>query len=101
MSTMTDRHNRDFLDCFPAIPFYRVGHFRLQPVQTISRTPADVVMLCGGASDVYRILRARPINHSDVLVSVRNSMNIEKPRSNQRARAGTCGGWAFAEERHF
>src|SRR5258707_3850446 len=41
---------------------------------------------------------SRPINHSDVLMRVRNTMDVQKTRSNQCARPGSCRGRPLAKQ---
>src|SRR6185437_8401526 len=92
---------RHFLNGLVAIPLHRPGHWRLQRIQLLRRTPADVVMLPGGALHGRGILRPRPINHADVLMRAGNAMNIQKPGRNQRARSRTGSGRALAEQNNI
>src|SRR5437867_2027616 len=46
------------------------------------------------------ILRARPINHADMLMRLADAVDVQEPWSNQGARAGARGGRSFAEQFH-
>src|SRR5262245_12706631 len=88
----------DFLNGPAAIPLHRVGHWRLKHLQFFGRTPADVVVLFGCAANVGGILWSRPVDQTDVFVRVGDTMNVEKPRRDQGAGAGTGRGRTFAEQ---
>src|SRR5437867_11683723 len=47
------------------------------------------------------ILRARPINHADMLMRLADAVDVQEPWSNQGARAGASCGWSFAEQFHL
>jgi hypothetical protein len=87
----------DFFDGLAAIPFHGVGHGGLERIEIGGGTPADVVML--GLGKRHRaVFGPCPVNHANVLVGIRDAVNVEKARRNQGARAGFGGGRAFAEE---
>src|ERR1035437_67885 len=46
----------------------------------------------------FAILRLRPINQADVFVRVRDAMDVEKARRDERACSGFGRGWTFAEQ---
>ena len=56
-------------------------------------------MLLGGERHVAAH-GARPVNHSDVLVRVRDAVDVEESRGDQRARARLRGGRPLADEFH-
>src|ERR1035437_1804196 len=83
-----------------AIPLYRVGHRRLQGVEVGGGTPTDIVMLRGGECQ-GAFLRPRPVNHGDMLVCVRDAVDVQEPWCDERAGAWFRGGRSFAEQLNF
>src|ERR1043166_2535442 len=88
------------LNRLAAIPLHCVAHRWLQRVELLAREPADVVMFYG-CERQRAGLRTREINHSDVLVHVVDTVDVEKTRRDQRACARFSRGWSLAEQLDF
>jgi hypothetical protein len=54
-----------------------------------------------GSERQRSIFWPRPINHADMFVRIGDTMNVEEPRRDERARAGRSCGRAFANQLHI
>ena len=66
-------------------------------VEFFGGTPADVVMFGSGESE-GAVSRPGPIDHSDMFVSVGDTVDIEKTRGQEGAGARSGGGRTFAQQ---
>lgn len=74
-----------------AIPLYCVCHWGMQGLQIGTCTPSDVVMFGSGQSELARF-GTSPVYHADVLMGVRNLVNVQKSWRDQRT-GSRAGGW--------
>jgi hypothetical protein len=90
----------NLLQRFSAIPFYGLGHRRLKLPQVFRCAPTNIVML-GRRESQRALFGPRPINHADMFVGIGDAMDVQKTRSDQRARSRRSGWRSFADEFHF
>lgn len=57
--------------------------------------------MLGGRESQGAVLWPRPVNHADVFVRFRDAVDVQEPRSDQRAGAGFRGRRSFAEQFDF
>src|SRR6185503_3236476 len=74
-------------------------HWRLELVELLAREPVDVMML--GCRQRERAgFRPREIDHSDVLMDLIDSMDVEKPWRDEGARTRFGGRRPLADHLH-